>query len=145
MTGKFSKFAVLLLGAAVLSGCASGRTTAELPQSQLALAPSNARIAVYRTGIMGAAVQPKVKVNGRKTGACQPNAVFYVDVPPGTYEVSASTESTETIFVDAKAGQTHYVECSIGFGVLVGRPNLVEVTSGTGRGKTRDLVFKGKY
>ena len=145
MSKRLNSGLALLLGATALAGCATGQKTSDVPASQTSLAPSTARIAIYRDGILGAALQPRVKVDGRKTGSCQPNAVFYVDVAPGTHEVSAATETTDSIFVDARAGQTHYVECSIGFGIFLGRPKLIEVTSGTGRGKVRELVFKGKY
>lgn len=136
--------AMLLLGALLLGGCASGKSVSESPEAKVPLAPGKARIAVYRTSIAGFGVQPTVSVDGRKTGDCTPNAVFYVDVAPGSHEVSARTEVTEAITVRARANRVTYVECSIGIGLLVGRPHLVEAAS-SAESKVAGLVFNGKY
>ncbi len=139
-----ARFGILLLGALMLAGCASGKSVSESPEAKVPLAPGKARIAVYRTSIMGFGVQPVVSVDGRKTGDCTPNAVFYVDVAPGSHEVSARTEVTEAITVRARANRVTYVECSIGIGLLVGRPHLVE-TAGSAKAKVAELVYSGKF
>ena len=139
------RLAVVVLGAWALAACATGKSVTEAPEAQVPLAPGKARIAVYRTGILGAAVQPAVSVDGRKTGSCTPNGVFYVDVRPGKHEITASTEVTETLTVNAGANRVTYVECSIGIGFVVGRPKLQERQAGWGEQKVRELVFTGKF
>lgn len=136
---------MVLLGALLVGGCAIGKSVSETPKSEVALAPGKARIAVYRIGLAGFAVQPAGSVDGRKTGSCAPNGVFYVDVRPGAHEVSATTEVTETISVKARANRVTYVGCSINIGILVGRQHLVEVVSGTAKLKVSKLVYGGKY
>ncbi len=139
-----ARFSALLLGALLLAGCASGTSVSESPEAKVPLAPGKARIAVYRTSIMGFGVQPVVSVDGRKTGDCTPNAVFYVDVAPGSHEISARTEATESITVRARANRVTYVECSIGIGLVVGRPHLVEAGA-SAESKVAGLVFNGKF
>ena len=137
--------AIVLLAALLVSACASGPTVSESPEARKAAAPGKTRIIIYRSSVIGAAVQPAIKVDGRKTGSCEPNGVFFVDVRPGKHEVSASTEVTKTITVDTRRSRTVYVECSIGIGVLVGRPHLAKVPSNTGKRKIAKLAFGGKY
>ncbi|MGI9415365.1 MAG: hypothetical protein ACR2PM_16945, partial [Hyphomicrobiales bacterium] len=88
-------------------------------------------------------VQPSVKVDGRETGSCKPNGVFYVDVRPGKHEVSARTEVTDT--VTASSRRPTYIECSIDLGIVVGRPSLIEVTPSRAKEKIGKLAFTGKY
>lgn len=145
MKNNIGRIAVVVLGALLLGACATGKTISETPAAQLALSPSKARIAIYRTAVIGFAVQPAVSVDGKSTGSCTPNSVFFVDVKPGKHEVSARTEVTETITVRARANRVTYVECTIGLGILVGRPKLTEVTKSHGQYKVRDMAFGGKY
>ena len=134
-----------LASALFLGACATGQSVSDTPRSQIALAPGKARIAVYRVEVMGFGIQPTVNVDGRATGTCTPNAIFYVDVPPGKHEITARTEVTATETVTLSAGQTVYVECSIGLGVLLGRPKLVALSPATARKRTEGLAFKGKF
>lgn len=139
-----SKFVLMSICCVLgVSGCASG---AKLSEAKIATAPPGmSRIAVYRTGIMGAAIQPVVSVDGKQTGKCQPNGVFFVDVKPGMHRVTATTESTAEVQVNTVDNPVSYVECSIGIGWVVGRPKLVGVTSETGEAVIGDLVLTGSY
>jgi len=44
------------------------------------------RVFFYRTSILGAAIQPDVKLNGEKVGSAKPKGFFYVDRPAGAYK-----------------------------------------------------------
>ena len=136
---------VLLTAVLGVAGCASGPTLSELEVAPAAPAPGQSRIAVYRSGIAGAAIQPAINVNDVATGACQPNSVFFVDLEPGQHTVTAATEVTRSVDVDTAVRPVSYVQCSIGFGLLVGRPNLAEVEVGVGTAAINDLVFTGTY
>ena len=140
--GKAGIFSVLALG---LSACASGNSLSESAPSVPAVQNNEARLVFYRTQVMGAAIQPMVFVNGKKTDTCQPNKVFFVDVPTGSNTITAATENTETLTVVIGAGQTAYVECTISFGILVGRVDLKVVPRETGMGKVGALAFSGLY
>lgn len=60
-----SKWLALLTMALVLSGCAtSGPKYVEMVPNMTKLGPDMGRIYIYRTTVLGAAIQPDVKVNG---------------------------------------------------------------------------------
>lgn len=119
--------------AALLAACASGPKHAEVQSSIPALKATEGRLYVYRSGSMlGAAIQPNVVVNGKVAGESKPGGFFFVDLPPGTVEVSTSTEVEKKLTLTLDAGQTRYVRTSVGFGLMVGRvyPELVDNAQG---------------
>lgn len=135
----------LLLAVGLLSGCASGPTLSDSQNDQQLPVKGMSKIAVYRTGLLGAAIQPTVVVDGTQTGRCTPNGVFMIDVPIGQHNISTTTESTTQTLVETKQGATSYVKCSIGLGFIVGRPKL-EVVSGTvGAAEASNLSLTGSY
>lgn len=142
---RFLRWAALAIAAIVLGGCASGTPLTEAPAASVPQSSEVARIYVFRTDIMGFGVQPAVLVDGRPTGICQPNSVFFVDVPAGRHMVSASTETTATVDATLRRSSQLYIECSIGWGFAVGRPQLRLVDSDSARSRVGKLVFSGGY
>lgn len=114
---------VLLL----LTGCASGPAYKAVSASFPAVAAGSGRIYFYRTSVLGAAVQPEVKLNGVVVGRAVPDGFFFVDRPPGNYIVSTTTELKKTLSFHLDAGQTRYVRLDIAMGLFVGHvyPELV--------------------
>ena len=110
------------------TGCASGPKFSEVATSLGAAAPENARIYIYRPGVLGAAIQPEVKLNGDVVGKAVPRGFFYVDPAPGHYKISTSTEVERQLSLVVEQGQTRYVRLNIGMGFFVGHvyPELVE-------------------
>jgi hypothetical protein len=145
MSTNWLKRTVLIPLALSVAACASGASISETPKAQTSIPEGKTRIVVYRTQVLGAAIQPEVLVDGQPTGNCQPNGAFLVDVPAGIHTVSASTESTATAKVDTSDSPIAYVECSIGFGLFIGRPKLVPVMPETGAAVSNDLVLTGRY
>src|SRR4051812_14927161 len=98
-----SLFALSLL--ALMTACASGPKFAEVSASIPVLKASEARVYVYRTNSMlGAAIQPNVLVNGKVAGESKPGGFFFVDVAPGTVEVTTSTEVEKKLTFVAAPG-----------------------------------------
>ena len=128
-----------------LSACAEGPKLSETPAAQAPIPAGKSRIVVYRTNVMGFAVTPEVTVDSYPTGTCQANGVFFVDVKPGTHRLASSTETTASVQVQTQAAQKSYVECSIGMGLAVGRPNLTQVSADSAAGKIGGLTFTGQY
>ncbi len=119
--------------AALLAACASGPKHAEVQSSIPALKATEGRLYLYRSGsLLGAAIQPNILVNGKVAGESKPGGFFFVDLPPGPVEVSASTEVEKKLTLTLDAGQTRYVRTSVGFGLMVGRvyPELVDNAQG---------------
>lgn len=119
--------------AALLAACASGPKMAEIQSSIPTVKAGEGRVYFYRSGSMlGAALQPKVMVNGKALGESKPGGFFFVDLAPGPVEVATSTEVEKKLTFTLEAGQTRYVRTSVGFGLMVGRvyPELVDNTEG---------------
>lgn len=117
----------------------------ELETGASTIPANKGRVVVYRTGIMGTAIQPIISVDGVERGKCQPNGAFTVDVAPGQRLVSASTEIQRETVVTVAEGQTSYVRCSIGFGVLIGQPHLEVVPADVGKQESAPLALIGRF
>ena len=93
-----SRLVFAVLAAALLAGCAtSGVTYADLQPKLAAPAEGQGRIFIYRTAIVGAAVQPAVKVNDAVVGSAVPRGFIYLDRPAGDYMITTATEVTRTL------------------------------------------------
>lgn len=133
MTKNITRRLAIVAMAALLGACASGPKHAEIQSSIPAMKAGEGRLYVYReSSMMGAAIQPSVLVNGKVAGQSKPGGFFFVDLPPGSVEVSTSTEVEKKLSLTLDAGQTRYVRTVIGFGLLVGRvyPELVDNAAG---------------
>lgn len=117
--------AALAAAATLVAGCASGPKFAEVAKSMTAPKPGEGRIYFFRSdSMLGAALQPEIRLNNTPVGSSKPGGFFYVDRPAGTYLAAASTETEKTLSFALAAGETKYVRSSPSFGVLVGRINL---------------------
>ena len=113
----------------VLGGCAtSGPTYTQFKTTAPKLDPAYGRIYLYRSSVLGAAVQPAVKVNNEVVGAAQPLGFFFVDRKPGEYVISTTTEVERNLSLTLDAGQIRYVRLNISIGFFVGHvyPELVD-------------------
>jgi hypothetical protein len=113
----------------ILAACATGGPKyAEVSKSVKALAPGDARVYVYRTAMLGMAVQPEVRLDGAVVGRAQPNGFFYVDCKPGAHEIVTTTEVDRKLTFTLEPGQTRYVRLGISMGFFVGHvyPELVD-------------------
>jgi Protein of unknown function (DUF2846) len=122
-----------LLAAILLAGCAtSGMTYTELQQKLAPVGEGQGRIFIYRTAILGATVQPSVKLNDIVVGSAVPRGFIYVDRPAGDYTITTATEVTRTLSLTLAPGQVRYVRLNIGMGFFVGHvwPELVEDSEG---------------
>ena len=127
-------FYLLLIvgGSALLTGCASGPTYSQLKATFPAVAQDKGRIFFYRTVVLGAAVQPAVKLNGQEVGTAKPEGFFYVDRPAGAYTVETSTEVKRQLSLNLETNQTRYVRLNISIGFFVGHvyPELMDNAAG---------------
>jgi hypothetical protein len=129
---KKCALAVLMLTAMPVSGAfGSGATTyATLHASEPPIAEGQGRFYFYREGgLMGAALQPSVYINGETTGArAKPGDYFYVDRPAGTYEIATTTEKKEAVTMSLVAGQSLFVRFDVSMGFLVGHisPTIID-------------------
>lgn len=78
-------------------------------------------------GLFGAAISCAVFENGVKVNSLPPGKYFEIAATPGIHQYSVRSEATDTLRIEVEAGETYYNECSIGMGVMAGRPNLAPV------------------
>jgi hypothetical protein len=126
---SLSRLLILFLVSLFFIGCAStGPKYSELSLTVSSVAPENGRIYIYRTAVMGAAVQPDVKLNGEVVGGAVPRGFFYVDRKPGAYEILTSTEVDRKLSLLLESGQTRFVRLNISMGFFVGHvyPELID-------------------
>src|SRR4051812_14870547 len=84
---------------ALACGCATGPSVSEVGARIPVLAPDRGRVYFYRTGVIGAAYQPEVTLNGALVGKATPKGAYFRDVPPGPYTVTTSM-TRETVAFD---------------------------------------------
>ena len=127
MNKLLKAFAIVLVSIFV-AGCASGPKFSEVSSSISEVMPDKGRIYFYRTAVVGAAVQPAVRLNDEVVGKAVPNGFFYVDRNPGDYKITTSTEVERHLSLILDEGQTRYVRFNISMGFFVGHvyPELVE-------------------
>jgi hypothetical protein len=128
-----------------LTGCAAtGPKASEMASSLGAVPQGYGRIVFFRSNsIVGAAVQPEIRLDGQVVGQSKPGGFFYVDASPGRHSASASTETTSALEIQVVAGQTHYVRSAIGMGLLVGRVVLTVEGQVTAREELSALSYTG--
>lgn len=129
------KLAILiaLACAAMFSGCASGPQYSAIKDTIPPVPAESGRIYFFRPSVLGAAIQPDVKVNGQVVGVAKSHGFFYIDRPAGEYKIETSTEVTRTLSLVLEKGQTRFVQLNISMGFFVGHvyPELVDEATGT--------------
>jgi len=119
MSGFSKVFGCILLFLVIMS-CATGNKFSDLLPSTK---PSNAevgRIFFYKVSSFGTALRPEVLLNGEKIGEVAGYSFFYIDRPPGDYELTIRTDvDHKTSFVLDK-GQTRFIRFSTSFGFFTG-------------------------
>ena len=134
---------VLIVAAAALAGCAtSGPKFTEMTATTGApAAPGSGRIYFYRTAVLGAAVQPDVRLNGQVVGSAVPRGFFFVDRPAGNYEVTTSTEVERKLTFTLEPGQARYVRLNISMGFFVGHVYGELVDEAKGKAEIADTRY----
>lgn len=125
----------------IFMGCASGAKYADMQTSIPALGTDSGRIFIYRTSVLGAAVQPDVFLNDEKVGKAVPGGFFYLDRKPGEYQARASTEVKRSVSFTVEPGQIRYIRLDISMGFAVGHVSPVLV----GEDKAKKEIQGCKY
>jgi len=140
---KILLLAMISVATLFISGCASGPKYSEMKSTISPLGQNSGRIYFYRTAVMGAAVQPAVKLNNEEVGTAKPKGVFFVDRAPGNYVVETSTEVSRRLSFVLESGTTRYVRLNMAMGFFVGHvyPELVE--NSVGEAEIQKCSFSG--
>ena len=131
------------LVALTLSACASGVKFIEMNPSTMPKDQDSGRIFFYRTTVLGAALRPDINLNGTKVGDAIAQGFFYVDRPPGNYEVVTSTEVDRKVTFVLEKGQTRFVKFSVSMGFFAGHVYGELVDSAEGLEEIKECKFTG--
>jgi hypothetical protein len=134
---------VLAFMAVAVAACASGppkpaATPAAAPvvAAPLAASPSPAAaipppaagaatVIFYRPWkFVGGGVGFIVREGTTELGKLRAGKYFVLQVAPGKHTYLVHSEATDSLTLDADAGETYYIEGEIGVGVLVGHPHI---------------------
>ena len=117
---RFVRPFMLITALLVLCSCASGVPFTQLNPSIAPEAPETGRIFFYRVTTLGAALQPDIVLNGKTIGKSIAQGFFFLDCPPGEYEVMTSTEVKRKASFVLDEGQTRYIRFKVSPGFFVG-------------------------
>ena len=140
---KSVKVTVAISLSLLLAGCATGTKLSESPVSSIP--DGKGRIVIYRTSILGGAIQPAVNIDGVDTGKCKPGGAFIVDHAPGQVALSVETERTRTSYINVEEGKTSYVRCDPALGVVIWQVKLTDVPAEVGQSESAKLALMGSY
>jgi hypothetical protein len=111
---------MLVAALLILCSCASGVPFTQMNPSIMPEAPDTGRIFFYRVAVAGAALQPDIVMNGETVGKSIAQGFFFLDCPPGEYEVITTTEVERKVSFVLEKGQTRYIRFGISMGFFVG-------------------------
>jgi hypothetical protein len=144
MKRNFLKLALATVALSLLAGCATGVKHDEMAKGMPGLKKGEGRIYFFRSASMiGAALQPEIRLNNAVVGASKPGGFFYVDRPAGNYVASASTETEKTVSFVLQPGETKYIRSSAGLGLLLGRVHLEPETAEKAKAELGALSYTG--
>lgn len=130
---------------ALMAGCATGVKYKEMASAIPALKPDEGRIFFYRSASMlGAALQPSIRLNGDVVGESKPGGFFFVDRPAGQYKAATTTEVEKTVSFSLAPGEVKYLRSSVSFGFAVGRVLLELEDPAKAKPELEALSFTGK-
>lgn len=93
-------------------------------------APGMGQIVFFRPGkFVGSAIRCTVREYGKMVGRAGNGKYFVLPATPGPHRFTTKTEATDTLNVEVEPDETTFVKCSIGMGVMAGRPNLSPATA----------------
>jgi hypothetical protein len=117
-----------IIGLLMISCATSGPKYSEMADSTPPISGANARVYIYRTSALGAAIQPNVVLDDRVVGKAVAMGFFYVDCAAGNHRIATSTEVERELTFSLDEGQTRYVRLDVSMGFFIGHvyPNLVE-------------------
>lgn len=126
--------AVAVLMSPVLAFAAD--TAADAPAAATAAAPTantliaaapqdKGQIVFFRESkFVGGAIGFKVREGETELGKLRSGKYFVATVEPGKHEYNVHGETKDVLTMEIEAGETYYVQASIGMGIVAGRPNL---------------------
>lgn len=147
MAFSLGKIASVSIAALCLAACASGGPSGREVLTG-SIAPSKARIVMYRISPVGIAIQPDYTINGKSIAPSQPSGFIVCNVNPGKHTVAvANIAGDQSLFnagsekadVNVAPGQTAYIQAQPQMGLVVGFLTISQVSEAQGLKDTSAL------
>ena len=105
---------------------AAATSAAPAANTFIAAAPQDkGQIVFFRESkFVGGAIGFKVREGEAELGKLRSGKYFVATVEPGKHEYNVHGETKDVLTMEIEAGETYYVQASIGMGIVAGRPNL---------------------
>jgi hypothetical protein len=98
------------------------------------------QVVFYRPSkMMGAAIGFKVREGETELGKLRNGKYFVAAVEPGVHEYKVHGETKDAMTLEIEAGETYYVQGTLGMGIVAGRPNLSPSDEATFMGMSKKL------
>ena len=135
---KIGLAAALLMTATAASADLASITTKSGPIA--APKAGTGQVVFYRPGsMMGAALGCTVHEGAPQIARLGNGKFFVVAAAPGKHEYSTQGEATDRLTLEVEEGETYFVLCNIGMGVVAGRANLSPADEATFAKKAKGL------
>jgi len=131
---------------AVFTGLTGCTATGPIYQGVERVEEGKALVYIYRPPrSMGSGVTYHVHVGSQEDDNAivklQSGGYFPYIAQPGETEFWAKTESTTSVTLDLKQGETHYIKGGLGIGFFIGRPKLSVVDNSVGASEIKECVL----
>jgi hypothetical protein len=88
--------------------------------------PGQGQVVFFRSwNILGAAISYIVREDKTELGEVSIGSYFVVPLDPGTHTFTVHSEVKDNLTLEVDAGETYYVQGTVGMGLVVGRPHIV--------------------
>ncbi|MFY9326588.1 MAG: DUF2846 domain-containing protein [Georgfuchsia sp.] len=121
------KFSVIMFLIFMIAGCASvpmGDASRDSALKSFSGKPGVASVYVYRNESIGAAIRMDVSVDGKLLGQTAAKTYLYTEVEPGEHAITALSENSDRLDINAVAGQVYYIWQEVKMGLLYARTKL---------------------
>lgn len=139
--------AIVML-AAVLTGCASGPTQADLEVSMPPLKPGYGRIYFLRSSaFIGSPIQPEIQLNNQVVGRSRARGFFFVDRPAGAYQAKTSTSVATALDFSLSVGEVKYIRTEVNIalmGIMPGSVSFIVMDESMAEPELRKLSYTGR-
>ncbi len=103
-------------------------------------AAGKGQVVFYRPGsMMGMALGCTVRENGVQVARLGSGKYFVVTAEPGRHVYTTQSEATDVLTMEVEPGETYFVKCRIGSGIMAGRPNISPSDAAEFAAKARGL------
>ena len=101
------------------------------------------QVVFFRPGsMMGMALGCNVREDGKLIGGLSNGKYFIQSFQSGRHVFTTHSETTDTLNMEIESGETYYVKCGIGMGMVAGRPNIAPTDNTTFDAKSAKLKLK---